>query len=115
MKFLITAIYLLLTSSGLVLFKLGANDCTTFSLAKGIVNFKISLLSIAGIICYGISFILYLGLVSKLNLSYIVPVTTGIMQILILLASIYIFKETVTLTNIIGVIVVLVGIALINL
>lgn len=107
-------IYMALSASGLILFKLGASNKVILSISQGIFNFKIGYLSIFGILCYGCSFIIYLGLVSKYNLSYLVPVTSGIIQILILLASYYIFDEVVTVPNVIGVIFVVIGVCLIN-
>lgn len=114
MKNIILGIYLLLSSSGLVLFKLGANENPIISFTEGIFGIKLSYLSLLGILCYGFSFFVYLGLISRFNLSYIVPLTTGIMQIIILLASFYIFKENITFYNIIGVILVIAGVIFIN-
>lgn len=115
MKFVMIGIYLILSASGLIFFKLGSENNILCSFTKGILNFKIGYLSILGIICYGCSFVLYLGLVSKYNLSYIVPVTTGIMYIIILVASSVLFKEVITGTHIIGAILVLSGVTLLNL
>jgi drug/metabolite transporter (DMT)-like permease len=115
MKFLFIIIYIFLTAGGLILFKVGATNSNMLLINQGLINIKISFLSIAGLLCYMCSFILYLGLISKYNLSYIVPITTGIMQIIMLIAATVIFKETVTLINVIGVIIVLIGIFFINL
>lgn len=114
MKVFMIGIYLLLSSAGLILFKLGVNNNPIISSSQGFLNLKIGYLSLSGVVCYGCSFLLYLGLVSKYNLSYIIPITTGIMQIIILLASSIIFKETITFTQIIGVILVVIGVAFIN-
>lgn len=115
MKVLFIAIYLFLTSIGLILFKVGAANNTAVAIGHGLISIKISFVSILGLVCYVCSFIMYLALISKYNLSYIVPITTGIMQIIMLLAAGFIFKETITMMHIIGVIVILIGIFFINL
>ena len=54
-------------------------------------------------------------LVSKFDLSYIVPITQGIVYVLIFLSSIGVFKEQVKLNGIIGTVLVILGIVLINI
>jgi small multidrug resistance pump len=108
-------IYLLLTVSGLVLFKLGANSGIAANINNGFFYLKINVISIIGILCYGCSFIVYLTLVSKMNLSYIFPVATGIIYILIFVASVYIFKESISIFKIIGSGLILCGVVLMNL
>ncbi|HBP63843.1 MAG TPA: hypothetical protein DD730_06145 [Desulfosporosinus sp.] len=114
MQWLIMTVYLLLSASGLILFKLGSEIGVAMSITSRVFSLKIGWISLLGIVCYGCSFLIYLGLVSKLNLSYLVPVTTGIMYVLILVASAVIFKESITLNNILGCILVLAGVVLIN-
>lgn len=115
MKIIVMTIYLILSASGLILFKLGATGDAIISFNRGLVNIKVSLMSLAGLVCYVCSFIIYLAMISKYNLSYIVPVTTGIMQVIMLIAAVAIFKETITALHVIGVIVILAGVFLINL
>jgi len=115
MQWLLITVYLLLSASGLILFKLGSEIGVAISITNRIFSLKIGWLSLLGIVCYGCSFLLYLGLVSKLNLSYLVPVTTGIMYVLILVASAVIFKESITMLHIFGCMLVLAGVVMINL
>lgn len=115
MQWISIIVYLLLSASGLVFFKMGAETGFKVSIANGVFSFRVGGLSFLGIICYGCSFILYLGLVSKYNLSYLVPVTTGIMYVIILIASYVFFQEQITITHIIGCILVLAGVTLINI
>jgi len=106
------ALYVFLTVSGLILFKLGANSSQIKVIAKGILGLQISLTSIIGIACYGCSFIIYLLLVSKNALSFLVPVMTGIVYISVLIASVLILKERVTLFSVIGSLLILFGVIL---
>lgn len=115
MKILMIGIYLLLSASGLICFKLGSSRTALITLIVHNAQMKLSTFSLVGILFYGCSFLLYLGLVSKYDLSYIVPVTTGIMYIIIFISSYIIFKEPITLVHVIGTILVLIGITMINL
>ena len=115
MKIIFIAIYLIISATGLILFKLGANGSTALLFRQGLININISVMSLTGLVCYVCSFIMYLVLISKYNLSYIVPVTTGIMQVIMLIAAVAIFNESITILHVIGVFIILVGVFLINL
>lgn len=114
MKFILIAVYMLLSASGLILFKKGSQNGLSIILSQSGLNLKISYFSILGILSYGCSFLLYLFLVSKFNLSYIVPITTGLMYVVIFIASALVFKEKIDPIHLIGAIVVLFGVILIN-
>lgn len=108
-------VYMLLSAGGLVLFKLGSSKGLNMRVADGTFDAKIHLLVFVGLVCYIISFSMYMFLVSKFDLSYIVPLTTGIIYILTLVASVTIFKEILKVHHIIGVGFILLGVFLINL
>lgn len=112
-KILLVIIYMLLSVSGLVLMKYGGNT-GTISVKEGNFNFGMSLISMLGFICYIASFLLYTKIVVMFDLSYITPICTGIIQILILVASYTIFKEQISKTGIIGVAIVIIGIIIMN-
>lgn len=114
MKIILIIAYLVLTVSGLVLMKLGGNP-GTISIENKTFNFGISLISALGFICYIASFLLFTRLVVMFDLSYIMPLCTGIVQILTLVASVLIFKEGYNWQTITGVSLVIVGIVLMNL
>ena len=73
--------YIILTIAGVVLFKLGTQKDFLVSIATGVFTLKISLMSIIGLVCYLCSFLMYMFLISRFDLTYIVPVTTGIVQV----------------------------------
>ena len=112
-KYILTAVYVLFTTGGLVCLKLGGSSLG-LSFKSGI-NFKIGYITLLGFILYIGSFLMWQKLLTTYDLSYIVPITTGIVQVVVLLASYFIFKETITLTNLIGIIFVIIGIVLISL
>jgi small multidrug resistance pump len=109
---LLMVLYVFLTVSGLILFKLGSNSTQMEIIAKGIMSLQISFTSIIGIFCYLSSFIVYLLLISRNTLSFIMPVMTGIVYISVLTASVIILKEKITLFSIIGSLLILVGVIL---
>ena len=114
MKIVLIIVYLVLTVSGLILMKLGGNT-GTIAIENKTFQFGISLISALGFICYIASFLLFTRLVVMFDLSYIMPITTGIVQILSLIASIVIFKEGYNWQTISGVSLVIIGILLMNI
>ena len=115
MKYLLIAIYLILTVSGLILMKKGGN-AGKIEIKAGELNFGISLISCLGFLCYIFSFLLYTRIVMMFeNLSYITPICTGIAQILIFFASYLFLNETIGLTTIAGMLMVIAGIVVMNI
>ena len=49
------------------------------------------------------------------DLSYIYPISAGIVQILTLIASAFILKETISTQGIIGAIIIIIGIVIMNI
>jgi len=109
-KYILTMVYVIFTTSGLYLMKLGG-DNLSFSLKDGI-NFHLGYITFFGFLCYLISFLLWQKLLITFDLSYIVPIVTGITQIIILAIGIILFKEKINVMGIIGVILVIIGIVL---
>ena len=113
MKFVLVILYLILTLSGLILMKKGGNP-GSFSTENGVINFGISSISLLGLLCYLCSFVLFTRIVIMFDLSYIMPLTTGIVQVLTLVASKVVFKENISTTGIIGASLVIIGIIIMN-
>jgi drug/metabolite transporter (DMT)-like permease len=105
-------IYVFLSVSGLVLFKLGANSLQIGIITKGILSLQLSFTSLIGICCYLGSFIIYLFLISKNTLSFFMPVMTGIVYISVLTASVFILKEKITPISLVGSLFILIGVIL---
>ena len=113
MQYLLIIIYLILTVSGLILMKKGGNP-GSLAFESGNMNFGISLISLAGFVCYLGSFLLFTRLVVMFDLSYIMPLSTGIVQVLTLVASKVVFKEDISIQGIIGASLVIIGILIMN-
>ena len=113
MQLLLIGVYLILTVSGLILMKLGENP-GSFSVENGTLTFGINWISAIGFICYLFSFLLFTRIVVMFDLSYIFPIITGIVQILALIASAIVFKEHISVTSVIGVSLIIIGIIIMN-
>lgn len=107
--------YIILTIAGVVLFKLGTQKDFLVSIATGVFTLKISLMSIIGLVCYLCSFLMYMFLISRFDLTYIVPVTTGIVQVATFVLAIIIFKESVTVSKGVATGLILIGVILLNI
>lgn len=115
MKILSIIIYLFFTVGGLVLVKMGSNSIN-LAITNGNFNFSMELKAIAGFIMYIVSFLIYtFYIIKKFDLSYIYPIITGITQVLVILAGVFIFKEHISTPAIIGIILVLIGIVCLNI
>lgn len=114
MKFIFVGIYLVLTMLGLILMKLGGNS-GSFAINSGNINFTINWISAIGFVCYLCSFLIFTKIVIMFDLSYIMPIVTGIVQIATLVASKLVFKETITIQGLIGASIVIIGIIIMNL
>lgn len=114
MKLFMVIVYLILTVSGLILYKYGANKGFDFSIMKGSLNIKLSLISIIGLVCYLFSFLIYMLILPRFNISFIMPVTSAVTYIATFILSILVLEETVSTNGIIGAVVILIGIMIMN-
>ena len=112
---LILALYVATTSLGLIVLKLGTSDGLPISYAQNKIHFNLNFYAITGIILYGLSFVLYLYLISKNDLGYIIPLTTAFVYIVIFIASAVVFKEVFTVTKIMGITLIVAGLIFLNL
>jgi multidrug transporter EmrE-like cation transporter len=108
-------IYLILTTSGLIFIKSGGSSGPLLVKGGAFLGFTVNWISAIGFICYLCSFLLFTKIIVTFNLSYIVPISTGIVQVLILLASKFIFKETISSYGLIGAIIIIIGIIIMNI
>lgn len=101
--------YVLLASSGLVLFKMGStNTNLTLNLLGVTVNYSLKM--ILGLFCYGFSFILWMLIVSKMNLTIAMPLSVAIVNTLIVIESCLLLKEKISITQGIGIFVIIIGV-----
>lgn len=113
MKYFLTAIYIALTTGGLFCLKSGG-ESLALSLKDGF-SLKIGYITTLGFLLYACSFLLWQKLLTTYDLSYIVPLTTGIVQIIVLLLGYFFFRESISITNLIGIFLVIIGVVLISI
>lgn len=113
MTILLFVIYVILSSSGLILFKLGALS-PNLNLEIFNFSFNFSIKSIIGILCYGFSFILWMIIVSRVNLTVAMPLSVALVNTLVVLGSCYFLKEKITLLQGIGIFIIVFGVCLIT-
>ncbi|EJO5348878.1 EamA family transporter [Clostridium botulinum] len=114
-------IYLILTSVflgalGQILVKYGAvNLALNFSpshFIPSIISILKNLPVMAGIISYGLSFLLWIKVLSKVELSYAYPMVS-LGYVITMLFSYFFFKENITPTRILGVALIMLGVILV--
>jgi len=111
--------YLFCSISGLILIKKGlmnTNISGIFGLIKSLFNIEFLTKHwqfILGAVFYALSFLTWMFLLSKKELSIIYPLTVSIVYVAIMISSVVFFHEQFTLYKIIG--VVLIGLGLLFL
>lgn len=104
--------YMFLSLAGLTFIKMGGQSPV---LGFHVWHFVISIKTFIGIFFYGLSFLLYTFVISKMQLSIIIPLLTAINCIAIVIIGITIFKEVINLGQIIGISFVLIGVFVMGL
>lgn len=113
MNYILSSFYLLFTTLGVIFMKLGG-DSLKFSIASTGFVFKIGLFTFLGFVFYLCSFVLWQKLLVSYNLSFIIPVLTSLAQVLSCIMAFVIFKEPISLAKIIGIVLIVGGIALLS-
>ena len=107
-------LYILLSTTGMLLIKTGSSG-TSFNISGGIFNVSINYILLIGMMLYIFSFILFIILVTKSNLSYIYPVSAGIINIVTFCLGVFVLKERYNMISIAGLICIVVGVMLMSI
>lgn len=107
-------IYVIMSSLGLTLIKIGTANGFSLKLDRVGMQFQINYVLVAGMCIYIISFLLSMMVMKKMNLSVFYPISAGLIYILICLLSIFVLKEKVSVNQMIGMGIILVGIVVMN-
>lgn len=111
--FLIIA-YVVSAVSGSTLIKLGGLSVeSVYSFTIPWISLRLSVMSLFGILFYGISFFLYIILLNRFDLSFISPLTIGLVYLLLMLTAVVFFSESFTIIKTIGCVLILVGVLII--
>lgn len=74
-----------------------------------ILGYPLTIRLILGVICYGISFLLFAVVISKLQISLIMPILSAATNIAIVIIGMTLFQEHLSLGQMTGIGVVIVG------
>lgn len=107
---LLVAIYAIFTVAGLICYKYGTNMNFNLAFKESNISFNIHIVAIIGLAFYLISFLLYMLVLPKFNLTDILPIISAITSIAIYILSIIILKEPITIQKIIGAAVIAIGV-----
>ena len=113
MNIILLAIYISLSTGGATLVKMGGAEKWKPLFSAPGVGFDISLITLLGAITYGFSFLVFIVLLNRLDLSYLTPVATGISYIILMGVSAIVFHEHFTLLKTLGCILILIGVLLV--
>lgn len=106
-------IYVLITLMGLTLIKMGAQG--EGKVIMHILGIDVGPKLITGIICYGFSFLMYVIVISRMQLSLAIPVAGAINSIGIVIIGLTVFHEHLQVGQAIGAAIVVVGVLVIGI
>lgn len=115
MNYLYCLIYLVFSVLGLTFIKLGAIRTELNAISIPIIGIKLNRITILGYICYVCSFLIYTIVVTKFNLGVIIPVLSGLINIIIFIVAVVIFHEQFNIYSIAGIVFISFGVVLMNL
>jgi len=107
--------FILLNIFGVSLIKLGGGGDTLFMFNGGIIKLSFSIITLIGVFCYAVSFLLWINIIRIHDLSYIAPLATGLVTVLTFFVGILVFNEIVTTWKVLGLISIVLGVACMNL
>jgi drug/metabolite transporter (DMT)-like permease len=114
--FAIILVSVALGATGQILFKVGMQSFGQVTIT-GIWTQLIGILSVpyipVGFLCFGVSSILWLAIVSKLELSYAYPMVS-LGYVIVILASWWLLREELSFLRLLGVAFICAGVALVS-
>ena len=114
MQVLSVVLYTIVSVSGITLVELGNQYPISIGIDHAQATFSIGWTTLCGMFLYVISFLVYMTLIAKNNLTYITPITTGLTYILTMIVSLVIFKEQCSLPQAVGIVLIISGVMLMN-
>jgi drug/metabolite transporter (DMT)-like permease len=99
---------------GQILLKVGANKLGNINTSiEGLFSIIKNYYILVGLVLFGTSFLLWVKILTKNELSYVYPMVS-VSYIIIILASKFLFNEPFTANKIIGIIAIISGVFIIN-
>ena len=104
-------LYIFFAAFGMLFIKIGGTDATV-QLSLKLVSMQINPLLLLGMGFYIISFALYIFLLQKAELNYIIPLCAGATNIAAVLLGIFFLKERLQPLGAVGIAFVIIGVTL---
>ncbi len=108
-------VYIFFSSVGLILLKIGTNKKFELSFDSGNFLLGINYILIIGMLFYVASFLTSLIAMKGMQLSVFYPISAGMIYVMVCILSRVILHEEMTIKQIIGMCVILVGIIIMNI
>lgn len=110
--FTLIGIYVVLNSLGQLLIKIGSLEIKQ---GAGLPSLLMNAKLITGIGLFGFSFLTWIYILTKSNLSYAFPFAVGLGYVAVILLSVLVLRETVSTLQWIGIMLVGTGVVLMSL
>lgn len=108
--------YLACSISGLLLMKQGLNNTSAHVVRESpflTIGSQLDLRAVIGIFLYALSFLTWLYLLKRFNLSYIFPIITGLSYLGVLAVSYFLLAERFNTPKLVGAVLILIGVILV--
>lgn len=114
MNWIMIIIYAFCTVGGLIFFKYGSNKCFEVGFSSKNLLININIYSIIGLTLYVSSFILYMFILSKYDVTYIMPILSVFTTIGIYFMAIIFLNEPFSWYRFAGTLIIIVGALVVN-
>ena len=105
--------YIFFTVLGLFMMKFSGQPMK-FGLNEGVFFFNVSTKMLLALLFYVASFILWAGIVVKNDLSFIVPFSSAIVNVISVVLGVFVFHEYLNTYKVIGIAMAVIGVILMN-
>jgi len=109
--FVLIGVYVCLNAVGQLLIKMGTHEIGEVTSVAKLFNVKL----LSGIALFGLSFLTWIYILFKANLSYAFPFAVGLGYVAVLVLAILVLKESTTTTQMAGMALVGTGVVLMSI
>ena len=114
MYYFFLGLYILFTSCGLLLMKLGAEK-TGIKVVSSVFNVNLDLHFLCGALFYVCSFLIYAFVLQRKDLSYVYPLCAGIVNVASVILGVLVLSEKLNIWNYLGMVCIVIGVIAINI
>ena len=108
-------VYVCLSAVALTLIKIGLGKNSSLLFDKSGFGLSVSWILVLGAILYAGSFLLSMIVMKGMNLSLFYPISAGLIYVVVCVLSILVLKEKPSVSQLIGMTIILAGIIIMNL